>query len=222
MNIDTRVNYKKDYKKEYKDLYMPKAKPSLIDVPAMSFLMIDGKGNPNIPDGEYQKAVEVLYTLSNTIKWSKNKPEGYFNYIIPPLEGLWWLNDDSHSDFSKKDKYCWISMIRQPEFVTQEVLAWACKEVAVKKPLLDTSLARLVVFEEGLCVQMMHIGPFDDEWKTTEQINGFIEANNLENAISDIQPNGTIRRHHEIYLNDARKVNPLNMKTVLRHPVKYK
>lgn len=216
------TNYKKDYKKEYKDLCFPKGKPNIIDVPEMNFIMIDGKGNPNIPDGEYQKAVEVLYALSWTIKMSKmgNRPDGYFEYVMSPLEGLWWLNDDSSMNFTEKDKYCWTSMIRQPEFVTPEIFDWALGEVAVKKPLLDTSKARLETFSEGLCVQMMHVGPFDDEWKTTAVIDAFIAENNLLNAISDVQADGKIRRHHEIYMNDARKVNPLKMNTILRHPVK--
>lgn len=223
MKAANELNFKLDYKKQYKDLYMPKAKPCIIDVPAMSFIMVDGKGNPNDEEGDYQKAVEVLYTLANTIKWSKmgtDKPNGYFDYIIPPLEGLWWLNDDTSDDFSKKDKYCWTSMIRQPEFVTPDVFAWACQEIAIKKPLLDLSKARYEVFTEGLCVQMMHLGPFDEEWKTNAQIDVFIESNGLVSAISDQLPDGRIRRHHEIYLKDARKVNPINMKTVLRHPVK--
>lgn len=212
-----------DYKKEYKDLYMPKAKPCIIDVPSMWFIMVDGKGDPNVEGGEYQKAVELLYTLSYTIKMSKNggnKPDGYFEYVVPPLEGLWWLNDDSHLDFSMKEKFCWIAMIRQPEFVTQEVFDWACREVSKKKPQLDTSQARLQIFNEGLCVQMMHIGPFDDELKTIEQINSFIRDKNYQDAISEVQPDGTIRRHHEIYLGDPRKIEPSKMKTVLRHPIK--
>lgn len=216
---------KVDYKKEYKDLYMPKTKPTVIDVPTMSFIMVDGKGNPNVEGGEYQQAIEILYGLSWTIKMSKmgaGKPEGYFEYVIPPLEGLWWLNDDSYSDFSNKEKYCWTSMIRQPEFVTQEVFDLACIEVVKKKPHLDTSKARLQLFTEGLCVQMMHIGPYEDEDKTVAQINAFIKENNYQHAISDVQPDGTVRRHHEIYLGDPRKIEPSKRKTVLRHPVKVK
>ena len=214
---------KLDYKKEYKDLYMPKAKPCLIDVPPICFIMVDGKGNPNIEGGEYQQAVELLYALSYTIKMSKmggNPPEGYFEYVVPPLEGLWWLNDDSHFDFSIKEKYCWTSMIRQPEFVTQEVFDWACKELAKKKPELNTSKAQLQTYHEGLCVQMMHRGPYDEEPKTIAQIDAFIKENSYENAISDVGADGMIKRHHEIYLGDPRKTEPSKMKTVLRHPVK--
>lgn len=217
------ANEKQDYKKEYKDLYMPGTKPCVIDVPAMCFIMVDGKGNPNIEGGEYQQAVELLYAFSYTIKMSKmagNPPDGYFEYVVPSLEGLWWLDDNSHSDFSMKEKYCWTSMIRQPEFVTQEVFDWARNELAKKKPQLDTSKARLQTFYEGLCVQMMHIGPYDDEPKTIAQIDAFIKENHYQNAVSEVQPDGTIKRHHEIYLGDPRKIEPSKRKTVLRHPVK--
>lgn len=214
---------KLDYKKEFKDLYMPKNKPSLIEVPAMNFIMVDGKGNPNEEGEEYQKAVELLYALSFTIKMSKmgdEVPEGYFEYVVPPLEGLWWLKDGCYKEgFSDKNEFYWTSMIRQPEFVTKEVFDWACKEVAKKKPNIDVSKARLETFEEGLCVQMMHIGPFDDEPQTIEKIEKYIEENNLKNAISTKLPTGQVRRHHEIYLSDPRKVSIDKMKTVLRHPV---
>ena len=163
---------KLDYKKVYKNLYLPKCEPNLIDVPSMNFIMVEGKGNPNAEGGEYQLAVELLYGLSYTIKMSKMGkfiPTGYFEYVVPPLEGLWWMSDNT-MDFSVKDKYCWISMIRQPEFVTDEVFQWACCEVIKKKPLLDVSKAKLETFREGLCVQMMHIGPYDDEPKTITMI----------------------------------------------------
>lgn len=217
------VGEKFDYKKEYKDLYLPKSKPTLIDVPMMNFIMVDGKGNPNDKGGEYHSSVELLYGLSYTIKMSKNgdqKPQGYFDYVVPPLEGLWWLNNDM-MDFTQKDKYCWTSMIRQPEFVTAEVFRWACIELKKKKPQIDTSKAYLRNFAEGICVQMMHLGPYDDEAKSLVKIDGFIREQNLKNAISSIQPDGRIRRHHEIYLTDPRKTSPEKMKTVLRHPVEY-
>ena len=212
---------KLDYKKSFKELYLPKSKPSLIDVPEMSFIMVDGKGNPNEEGGEYQAAVELLYGLSYTIKMSKmgdNKPEGYFEYVVPPLEGLWWLNDGK-KDFSNKDKFCWTSMIRQPEFVHEEIFKWACSEVKKKKPHLDVSKARFQKFTEGLCVQMMHVGPYDEEPKTIKEIEKYIESNNLKDVISSVRADGTIRRHHEIYLSDPRKTAPEKMKTILRHPV---
>lgn len=215
-------NSKLDYKKEYKDLYLPPNKPSVINVPTMTFIMVDGKGDPNIEGGEYQQAVELLYAYSFTIKMSKmgsQKPDGYFEYVVPPLEGLWWLSDDSKYDLSKKDKFCWTSMIRQPEFVTREVFDWAGNEILKKKPHLDISKARLEVFEEGLCVQIMHIGPYDDEPRSIAQIDEFISHNNYKDAISEIRPDGTIKRHHEIYLGDPRKTQASKLRTVLRHPV---
>lgn len=214
---------KLDYKKSFKELYAPKDKPALIDVPEMSFIMVDGKGNPNQEGGEYQAAVELIYALSYTIKMSKmgdSKPKGYFEYVVPPLEGLWWLNDGK-KDFSNKDKFCWTSMIRQPEFVNEEIFEWACSEVKKKKPHLDISKARFQKFTEGLCVQMMHIGSYDEEPKTIKEIEKYIESNNLKDVISSVRDDGTIRRHHEIYLSDPRKTASEKMKTILRHPVGY-
>lgn len=206
-----------DYKKEYKDLYMPKQKPAVIEVPAIPFIMINGKGNPNDESGEYSKAIELLYALCYTIKMSKmgeNKPDGYFEYVVPPLEGLWWLSDGRPGvDYNHKDKFFWTSMIRQPEFVTQEVFEWACREVQKKKGL-DTSKARLEIFEEGICVQCMHVGAYDDEPATIAKMDAHIEEQGLINDV------GEKRRHHEIYLGDPRKVEISKMKTVIRIPVK--
>ena len=209
---------KLDYKKEFKDLYLPKTQPMEITVPAMTFIMVDGKGNPNDKDGEYQVAVELLYALSYTIKMNKkirNEIEDYFDYVVPPLEGLWWLEDDD-MDFSKKNKYIWTSMIRQPEFVTKEIFDFACDELKKKKPHIDVSK----VFDEGLCVQCMHIGPFDQEHVTIEKIDKFILENNLINDIGSVYEKGSVRGHHEIYLSDPRRVNKAKMKTVIRHPVR--
>jgi hypothetical protein len=210
-----------DYKKKYKDLYLPKQKPMVVDVPAMTFIMVNGSGNPNNEDGEYQRAVELLYGLAYTIKMSKRngyEPEGYFDYVVPPLEGLWWLEDDN-MDFTLKDKYLWTSMIRQPEFVTKEVFEWACEELKRKKTKIDTSKAYLENFSEGLCVQIMHIGQFDDEPKSVKLIESYLSENNLKDTISSAYPDGRIHRHHEIYLSDPRKTAPEKLKTVLRHPV---
>jgi len=212
---------KLDYKKEYKDLYVPKQKPTMVDVPTMTFIMVNGSGNPNIEGVEYQHAIELLYGLSYTIKMSKKngcQPEDYFDYVVPPLEGLWWLEEDE-MDFTQKNKFSWTSMIRQPEFVTTEVFQWACNELKRKKPQIDTAKAYLETFTEGLCVQIMHIGPYDDEPKTIELIETYISENNFKNAISLIEHDGRIRRHHEIYLSDPRKTAPQKLKTVLRHPV---
>ena len=204
-----------DFKKEFKDLYQPKTAPSVIDVPEMVFIMVDGIGNPNTSE-EYKSAVEILYGLSWTIKMSKmsgTRPVGYFDYVVPPLEGLWWLNGGSEAWHKDKDKYCWTSMIRQPEFVDTAVFESAKFDLAKKKPHIDTSRARLETLTEGLSVQAMHIGSYDDEPKTNAAIMRFIADNGY---VSDIS--GT-RRHHEIYLNDPRKTAPEKLKTIIRHPV---
>lgn len=214
---------KLDYKKEYKNLYQPKTIPMIVDVPKMKFIMVDGKGNPNDESGEYVKAIELLYGLSYTIKMSNksgNAPSGFVEYVVPPLEGLWWTEVDRPFDTSQKDKLIWTAMIRQPEFVTEEVFKWAVDELKKRKPQLDTSKARLAEFTEGLCVQMMHLGPYDQEAVTVKAIDDFAASNGYVNAISEVLPDGTIRRHHEIYLNDPRKVAPEKMKTVIRHPIR--
>lgn len=213
-----------DYKKAYKDLYMPKQKPVLIDVPAMNFIMVDGEGDPN-DSPQYQEAMEILYGLSFTIKMSKmggRQPVGYFEYVVPPLEGLWWLAGDKFDNTKpvEKSEFLWTSMIRQPEFVNQDVFAWAFETLKKKKPHLDLAKARLETFTEGLCVQMMHIGPYDAEPATIARMEQFAQDNGYFNAISDILPGGQVRRHHEIYLGDPRKTAPEKMKTVIRHPVK--
>jgi len=207
---------KLDYKKEYKDLYLPGKKPGKIVVPPMRFITVEGKGDPNEEDGDYKKAVGLLYALSYTVKMSKMgscKPQGYFEYVVPPLEGLWWMEGIKGVDLSRKSDFCWVSLIRQPEFVTPQVFAWACGEVERKKGI-DPSPARLETLDEGLCVQCMHSGPYDDEPVTVAKIEAFIEENCLINDIGDT------RRHHEIYLSDPRKCNPAKMKTVLRIPVR--
>jgi len=212
-----------DFKKEYKNLYQPKTVPMIVDVPKMNFIMIDGKGNPNDESGEYAKAVELLYGLSYAIKMSDksgNAPVDFFEYVVPPLEGLWWTETDRPFDTSQKDKLIWTVMIRQPEFVTGEVFQWAVDALKRKKPNLDTSKARLEEFTEGLCVQMMHIGPYDSEVVTVKVIDDFTASSGYVNAISEVLPDGSIRRHHEIYLNDPRKVAPEKMKTVVRHPIR--
>jgi len=211
-----------DYKKLYKDLYLPKTAPMIIDVPAMTFIMVDGKGNPNDESGEYAKAVELLYGLSYTIKMCNKggkAPPDYFDYVVPPLEGLWWTELDRPFDTGQKEKLIWTAMIRQPEFATEDVFKWAVDELRKKKPQLDTSKARLAAFTEGLCIQMMHLGSYDTEAATVKAIEDFAVSKGYINAISDVLPDGFIRRHHEIYLSDQRKVAPEKMKTVVRHPI---
>lgn len=208
---------KLEYVKAYPELYAPGLEPGLVDVPEMVFLQVDGCGDPNEPEGEYSKALELLYALTYTIKMSPkggNVPEGYFEYAVPPLEGLWWFGDGSVDVLTAdKRKYQWMSMIRQPEFVTPQVFEWAAGEVERKKKL-DISRARLARFTEGLCVQVMHIGPYADEPATVERMHAFLADNGLMSDLSDT------RRHHEIYLGDPRRLAPEKMRTILRLPVR--
>ena len=208
---------KLDYKKEYKDLYQPAAKPSLIEVPEMIFIAVDGGGDPNTSP-EYKAAMEILYGLSFTIKMSKmdgSQPEGYFEYVVPPLEGLWYVDGISFDglNVADKNKFKWVSMIRQPEFVTEQVFEAAREKLAKKKPDLDLSKARLMKYTEGLCVQIMHKGAYDDEPRSIEMIKKFAAGNGLTEDFSEG------RFHHEIYLSDPRKCAPERLRTVIRHPV---
>lgn len=209
---------KLDYKKEYKDLYQPAAKPSIIDVPEMIFIAVDGAGDPNVCP-EYKAAMEILYGLSFTIKMSKmngTQPEGYFEYVVPPLEGLWWVDGEQFDgvNITDKSKFRWTSMIRQPEFVTETVFENAKTVLQKKKPGLDLSGARLVKITEGLCVQIMHKGPYDSEPESIEKMKQFIAETGYTEDISEK------RLHHEIYLSDPRKCAPERLRTVIRHPVK--
>lgn len=207
-----------DYKKKYKDLYQPKTKPSIIEIPEMTFIAIDGKGDPNTSD-EYKEALEILYGLSFTIKMSKmsgTQPEGYFEYVVPPLEGLWYVDDAKFdgTNITDKNRFCWISMIRQPEFVTEKVFENAKNALAKKKRELDLSKARLIKMTEGLCVQIMHKGTYDSEPESIAKIREFAEKIGYTEDISDT------RFHHEIYLSDPRRCAPENLKTVIRHPIR--
>ena len=206
---------KLDYKKEYKDLYQPKTKPSIIDVPEMIFIAVDGEGNPNTCY-EYKQAMEILYGLSFTIKMSKmngTQPEGYFEYVVPPLEGLWWQDNTDGIDYTRKDDFKWVSMIRQPEFVTEEIFEQAKAVLKKKKPNLDLSKARLLKMSEGLCVQSMHKGSYDDEPASIEKMKQFAAENGYTEDFSEG------RLHHEIYLSDPRRCAPEKLKTVIRHPI---
>jgi hypothetical protein len=205
-----------DYKKTEKDLYQPKTAPCIISVPEMTFIAVEGSGDPNTSEA-YKTALEALYGLSYSIKMSKmggSAPMGYFDYVVPPLEGLWWLPNGGMADYSKKDSFCWISMIRQPEFVTPEVFECAKTALARKKPGLDLSKTRLVKIREGLCVHVMHIGSYDDEPATIAKMERYAVENGYVIDITDT------RHHHEIYLSDPRKVAPEKLKTVVRHPIK--
>ena len=205
-----------DFKKEYKEFYIPKTKPSIIDVPAMNFVSVRGKGDPNSEDGEYRKALDILYGVSYTIKMSKKgdrRIEGYFDYVVPPLEGLWQQEGIDGIDYTRKDKFEWVSMIRLPDFVTESDFDWAVREASAKKKS-DFSKAEFFTYTEGLCVQCMHIGSYDDEPETVEAMHRFISENGYSVDITEK------RRHHEIYLSDPRKTNPGQLKTVIRLPVK--
>ncbi len=209
-----------DFKKEYKDLYRPKTKPSLIEVPPIRFIMVNGKGDPNTSK-DYAEAMELLYGLSFTIKMSKmtgQTPEGYFDYVVPPLEGLWWVKDESFDGLhiTDKSRFCWTSMIRQPDFVTQQVFQEAKETLAKKKPHLNLDKARLEFYEEGRSVQIMHIGPYDDEPRSIMAMEDFIKEQGYQNDISEQ------RKHHEIYLSDPRRTAPERLKTIIRHPVRPK
>ena len=237
-----------DYKKEYKEYYLPKKKPEIIEVPRMNFIAVRGVGDPNEEGGAYKEAISYLYTIAFTIKMSKkgsHKIEGYFDYVVPPLEGFWtqivreeenkedggeyldllWPVEDSGKrklaalkvketiDFTRKEDFCWISVIRLPDFVTKEDFTWAVKE-AEKKKKQDFSKVEFLTVEEGLCVQCMHIGAFDEEAATIEKMNEYLLEHGYDNDF------GKDRWHHEIYLSDARRVPPERWKTVIRHPVK--
>ena len=206
-----------DYKKEFPDLYNPAKTPSLITVPPIRFAALEGAGDPNEADGAYKRAVAVLYAISYTIRMSKlsgHAPEGYFPYVVPPLEGLWWMGDGTPGiDYANKSGFCWVSMIRLPEFAGEDVFCWAKREAAEKKGI-DTSAARLLTYDEGLCVQCMHIGSYDAEPATIARMSAYAAGQGL---VHDI---GEARRHHEIYLGDPRKCAPERRRTVLRHPVK--
>ena len=205
-----------DYKKEYKDYYAPKNKPSIITVPAMNYIAVRGKGDPNAGEGEYKKAIELLYAVAYTIKMSKKgcrQIEGYFDYVVPPLEGFWQQEGTEEMDYSRKQDLEWISVIRLPDFVTEEDFTWAVAE-AERKKKIDASKAEFLRCEEGLCVQCMHIGSYDDEPETVALMHQFMEKEGYSLDITDK------RLHHEIYLSDPRKTVPEKLKTVIRHPIK--
>lgn len=212
---------KTDFPKVYKELYAPKTKPALISVPTMQFIMVDGQGNPNSAGGEYQRAVELLYALSYTIKMNciDYSDPNCFDYVVLPLEGLWWLADSTDRDFTQKDLYYWTSMIRQPDFITPEHFERAKQLIAKKKPQLDVTMARLETYTEGLCLQCMHIGPYDTEPETIAKMEAFLSENGYVNAMDSRSLEGKLRRHHEIYLSNPMKSKPENRKTILRHPI---
>ena len=205
-----------DYKKEYKEFYLPPKVPGIAEIPTMNYVAVRGKGNPNDPDREYKRAMSLLYGISFTIKMSykgSHRIEGYFPYVVPPLEGLWWQDGISGIDYAHKDSFQWISMIHLPEFVTKEEFDWAVREAETKKQT-DFSRAEFFTYNEGLCVQCMHIGSYDDEPATLRKMEAFLSENGYQPDFSGE------RLHHEIYLSDPRRTAPERLKTVIRQPIK--
>ena len=223
-----------DFKKEYKEFYMPKNKPEIVKIPSMNYVAVRGKGDPNVEGGDYQQAISILYAVAYTLKMSYKtdyKIEGFFEYVVPPLEGFWWQGEQhpvdaemrtdragrreniKGIDYSNKDTFNWISVIRLPDFITEKDFAWAV-QTATEKKKIDCSLAEFLTIDEGLCVQIMHQGSFDSEPATVALLEDYLKEQGYENDINEQ------RLHHEIYMSDARKVAPEKWKTVIRHPIK--
>lgn len=195
---------------------MPKNKPEIVKIPPMNYVAVRGKGNPNVEGGDYQQAISILYAVAYTLKMSYKtdyKIEGFFEYVVPPLEGFWWQDNIKGIDYSNKDTFNWISVIRLPDFITEKDFAWAV-QTATKKKKVDCSLAEFLTIDEGLCVQIMHQGSFDSEPATIALMEDYLKDQGYENDINEQ------RLHHEIYMSDARKVAPEKWKTVIRHPIK--
>lgn len=205
-----------DFKREFKEFYMPPAKPQIVEVPAMNYLAVRGAGDPNAEDGAYKRSIELLYSVAYTVKMSKktdHRMEGYFDFVVPPLEGFWWQEGVAGVDYARKQDFQFISCIRLPDFVTLEEFEWARGEAQLKKGL-DLSAVEWLAVREGTCVQCMHVGPYDSEPATVEAMHAFAQAQGYAPDLTEG------RRHHEIYLSDARKVAPEKLKTVVRHPVR--
>ena len=205
-----------DYKKEYKEFYMPKKMPSIVEIPKMNYIAVKGKGNPNDENGEYKNSIGLLYAIAFTIKMSykgSHKIDGYFEYVVPPLEGFWWQENTNGIDYNRKEDMNFISIIRLPDFVTKNDFKWAVDEATEKKKR-DFSKVEFFTYHEGLCVQCMHIGSYDNEPETIALMHSYMEENGYELDITDS------RFHHEIYLSDPRRCDERRLKTVIRHPIK--
>lgn len=205
-----------DFKKEYKEFYLPKNKPEIVNVPKANYIAIKGKGDPNQEGGAYKEAIGVLYAVAYTLKMSYKtdyKIKGFFEYVVPPLEGFWWQDNVEGIDYSNKSSFNWISVIRLPDFVTKKDFDWAT-ETATRKKKIDCSSAKFMTIDEGLCVQIMHLGSYDDEPASVALMDEYIKNNGYVNDLSQT------RLHHEIYLSDPRKADPSKWKTVIRHPIK--
>lgn len=205
-----------DFKKEYKEFYLPKDKPSILTVPPMNYLAVRGRGDPNEEGGAYQHSIGLLYGVAYTVKMSPKsgrRMEGFFEYVVPPLEGFWQQEGTLGVDYAHKERFQWISLIRLPDFVTREDFAWAAEEAARKKKT-DFSMVEFLSYDEGLCVQCMHLGPYDSEPATVERMHAYMASQGYALDITDT------RYHHEIYLSDARRTPPDKLKTVIRHPIR--
>ncbi len=205
-----------DFKKEYKEFYLPKERPEIVTVPRANYAAVRGQGDPNAPDGAYQQAIAVLYAVAYTIKMSKkgdHRIDGYYDFVVPPLEGFWWQEGVDGVDYGNKAGFQWYAVIRLPDFVTGADFAWAVAEAGRKKRL-DCSGAEFLTVDEGLCVQILHVGPFDDEPRSVALMDEHIRQQGYENDFS------ATRLHHEIYLSDARKAAPEKWRTVIRHPIR--
>ena len=205
-----------DFKKEYREFYLPKNKPEIVTVPPASYIAVRGQGDPNEEGGAYQAAIGVLYAVAYTLKMSCKtdyRIQGFYEYVVPPLEGFWWQEGVRGVDYAHKEAFHWLSVIRVPDFVTEQDFRWAV-ETATKKKKLDCSAAEFLTIEEGLCVQILHQGPYDDEPATVALMDQYLLENGYVNDLNET------RLHHEIYLSDARKVEPVKWKTVIRHPIR--
>ncbi len=204
-----------DFKKEYKEFYMPSGKPSIVNVPSANYLAVRGKGNPNEEGGDYKKAIEMLYSVAYTLKMSPKNGRninGFFDYVVPPLEGFWWQEGVDVVDLSRKDELCWISVIRLPDFVTMADFEWAV-QTATRKKKIDCSKVEFLAIDEGLCVQILHVGAYDEEAHSVELMEQWALQNGYRMDFTDS------RLHHEIYLSDARKTPTEKLRTVVRHPI---
>ena len=205
-----------DLKKEFKEYYQPKNKPEIVNIPSINYLAVRGSGDPNDETGDYKKALESLYAVAYTLRMSYKtdyKINGFYEYIVPPLEGFWWQDGTDGVNYADKTSFNWISVIRLPDFISGKDIEWAVR-TATKKKKTDCSQVKFLTVNEGLCVQIMHIGPYDNEPVTVKLMDDYLAQNGYENDLN------SERMHHEIYLSDPRKCLPEKMKTVIRQPVK--
>lgn len=207
-----------DFKKEYREFYLPKDRPSILEVPPIHYIAVRGQGDPNEEGGDYKKAIGILYAVAYTLRMSYKggrQIAGFYDYVVPPLEGFWYQEGAEGFDYTRKSEFLWISVIRLPDFVKREDFDWAAAEASRRKKL-DCSAAEFLTVDEGLCVQIMHLGPYDGEPASVARMDAFLEEQGYENDLN------AQRLHHEIYLSDVRKVPPERWRTVIRHPIRRK